>query len=58
MVKINGKFLKYQVFGEKLAEKICLGWKPTKFWMYLEMVKFYLNILNFVPLLYHSQKSM
>ena len=29
MVKINGKFMKYQVFGEKIAEKICLGWKPT-----------------------------
>ena len=29
MVKINGKFLKYQEFGNKLAEKICLGWKPT-----------------------------
>ena len=29
MVKINGNFLKDYVFGEKLAEKICLGWKPT-----------------------------
>lgn len=27
-MKINGKFLKYQILGEKLAEKICLGWTP------------------------------
>lgn len=29
MVKINGQFVRCEVFGEKLAEKICLGWKPT-----------------------------
>lgn len=29
MVMINKKFLKYQKLGEKVAEKICLGWKVT-----------------------------
>lgn len=29
MVKINNKFLTYNKLGEKIAEKMCLGWKVS-----------------------------
>lgn len=29
MVKINNKFLRYDVFGEKIAMKLCAGWECT-----------------------------